>query len=65
MSEKEVGKCPKCGGEREIRYLRILKYPGGLLRERDSMWDPGKIEKAIAYVCQKCDFIEFYRMKEA
>ena len=58
MSEGEVKKkCPKCGGETKRRYI----YSTGLLSDSDSLWFPGKRDRVIAFVCQKCGFIELYK----
>jgi predicted nucleic-acid-binding Zn-ribbon protein len=63
-SKSEVSKCPKCGGETKRRHLSGY-YSTGLLSDSDSFWFPGKRDKVIAFVCQKCGFIELYQeMKE-
>ena len=53
MSMKQVGKCPKCGGEmksgRPSQDFRILK-------EGDLMGDGVE-----AFYCQDCGFIELYK----
>jgi YgiT-type zinc finger domain-containing protein len=53
MSQKQVGKCPKCGGEmkagRPSQDFRILK-------EGDLMGDGVE-----AFYCQDCGFIELYK----
>ena len=62
MSEGEVKKkCPKCGGETKRQYLRDYYSRRGLLSDSDSVWFPGKRDKVIAFVCQKCGFIELYK----
>lgn len=61
MSEGEVKNCPKCGGQTEKRYLQGYGGAYKLLTESDSFWFPGKREKVVAFVCQKCGFIELYK----
>lgn len=65
LSKSEVKKCPKCGGETKRRHLSSARTRIGLLSDSDSFWFPGKRDKVIAFVCQKCGFIELYKkMKE-
>jgi predicted nucleic-acid-binding Zn-ribbon protein len=53
MRRKQVGKCPKCGGEmktgRPSQDFRILKE-GDLVGDR-----------AEAFYCQDCGFVELYK----
>jgi predicted nucleic-acid-binding Zn-ribbon protein len=55
LSESEVKKCPKCGGEMEEGFL-----PGA------PRWKCGKPlfgiggYRLIGYRCKNCGFVEFY-----
>ena len=53
MGQRQVGKCPKCGGDmmpgRATNYFRILK-PGDL---------QGDLAQAL--YCQDCGFVELYK----
>ena len=55
MGEKEVGKCPKCGGEMKSGSVS----PSGgfrILKLGDLQGD-----KAYALYCRDCGFIELYK----
>ena len=61
----EAKKCPKCGGEMEMRFLAGFGYASKLLSVSDGTWLPGKREKVIAFACKECGFIELFKeMKE-
>jgi len=58
----EVDKCPKCGGERQRRFLRV--GGGGSfieLSDSESVWKWGKRDRIVAFMCQKCGSVELCR----
>lgn len=57
----EIEKCPKCGGERQKRFLRV-GGGGNLIQlsDSESVWKMGKRDKIVALLCQKCGYVEFY-----
>jgi len=56
MSESEIKKCPKCGGNREIGYL-----PGAFSWSAGkSLWRIKKSSRIFAYRCKNCGYVEFY-----
>ena len=58
----DVDKCPKCGGERQRRFLRASG--GGAfieLSDSESVWKWGNREKIVAFTCQKCGSVELFR----
>ena len=62
MSEGEVKKCPKCGGQMERRTLRV--GGGGYfveLSDSESVWKMGKHHRIVGFLCQECSFVELYR----
>jgi hypothetical protein len=52
----EVKKCPKCGGEMEIGYLRDAPW----WRRGKSLVAAGFGPRIFAYRCKKCHYVEFY-----
>jgi predicted nucleic-acid-binding Zn-ribbon protein len=59
MSESDVKKCSKCGGEIEIGYL-----PGAFSWSAGkSLWSIKKSLRIFAYRCKKCGYVEFYTEK--
>ncbi len=58
----EVDKCPKCGGERQIRFLRVGGGGNFIeLSDSESVWKWGKRDKIVAMMCQKCGSVELCR----
>lgn len=56
MNETEVLKCPKCGGEMEIGYMRDAPW----WRKGTSMWQVGFGSRVYAYKCVVCGYIELW-----
>jgi predicted nucleic-acid-binding Zn-ribbon protein len=53
MSKSEVKKCPKCGGEMEVKsgwWDHNLTVKAGMLG----------MQRPEMHVCKECGFIEFY-----
>jgi predicted nucleic-acid-binding Zn-ribbon protein len=60
MSESEVKKCPKCGGNLEIGYL-----PGAFSWSAGrSLWSIRRSSRIFAYRCENCGYVEFYAEKK-
>lgn len=64
MNEKEVKKCPKCGGELELG--RDLTPPsmhavGSVRFRKNGDWVGDKI---LPFYCVRCGYIELYKRKE-
>jgi predicted nucleic-acid-binding Zn-ribbon protein len=59
MSESEVKKCPKCGGESEKGYLRDAPW----WRHGESFLQVGFGKRIFAYRCKNCGYVEFYTEK--
>jgi predicted nucleic-acid-binding Zn-ribbon protein len=60
MNEKEVMKCPKCGGELAMgRDLRGAHFNSIYFRKPED-WGGDKI---IPFCCKKCGYIELYNEK--
>jgi len=64
MSESEIKKCPKCGGE--MREGKLRGAAGVYIRfDTSGSWLFPSYESFEGFMCQKCGFIEFYKeMKE-
>lgn len=65
MNEKEVKKCPKCGGEMVEGDVGTTSWPLGLmgwfhLRKKGD-WLGGSSGRIQAYYCKNCSYIEFYK----
>jgi len=60
MSEPK--KCPKCGGEMDRGILARAKFGGDWFRfvPSESVWYVGSGEKAVAFRCRQCGFVEVY-----
>jgi len=59
MSESDVNKCSKCGGEIEIGYLPgAFSWGAG-----KSLWSIKKPLRIFAYRCKDCGYVEFYTEK--
>jgi uncharacterized OB-fold protein len=56
MNEKEVKKCPKCGGEMEVGYLLGAPYWRRGRNLIGTRWE-GRV---FAYKCKSCGYVEFY-----
>jgi predicted nucleic-acid-binding Zn-ribbon protein len=57
MNENEVKKCPKCGGEMEVGFLRNAPY----WTHGRSVWlSIGWDGRVFAYKCRNCGYVEFY-----
>jgi ribosomal protein S27AE len=52
----EVKKCPKCGGEMEIGYLRDAPW----WRRGKSLLAAGFGPRIFAYRCKQCHYVELY-----
>jgi predicted nucleic-acid-binding Zn-ribbon protein len=60
MSEKEVKKCPKCGGAMEKGYLPgAFSWSAG-----ESLWSIKRPSRIFAYKCENCSYVEFYTGKK-
>jgi len=59
MSKSEVKKCPKCGGEMEMGYLRDAPY----WRRGKNLLQLGFGPRVFAYRCKNCGYIELYAEK--
>lgn len=59
MSEKEVKKCPKCGGEMDVGFLPGSPWWG----RGESLWSFESPTRIFAYRCKKCGYVEFYARK--
>ena len=61
MSEKEVRKCPKCGGEMEVGKGLVARY---MLRDmlisfaKKGDWFGDNI---VSFYCKSCGYIELYK----
>lgn len=72
MSEREVRKCPKCGGimtpgilstkeklhlETDLRRRLVRLYIGGWVLRRGDLYG----DKIIPFCCKNCGYIELYK----
>jgi len=62
MSENKVKRCPKCNGEIERGILTQSRFGGSWFRfvKSESIWYMGNTEKAVAFRCKQCGYIEVY-----
>lgn len=59
MSESEVKKCPKCGGQMEIGYLpNAWNWSAG-----KSLWKMQQPRRIFGHGCKNCGYVEFYLEK--
>jgi len=62
MTEEEVKKCPKCGGEMEraeslYTSLFLIDSKAVVLETKESRWG----EKIIPFFCKNCGYMELYK----
>ena len=56
----DIKKCPKCGGEMEIGYLRDAPW----WRKGTSLMQMGFGPRVFAHKCVNCGYIELYAEKK-
>ena len=63
MSEKEVKKCSKCGGEMAESSEKTFGDVLGCTRRESKKPEEQRIAKIQPYYCKGCGFIELYKEK--
>jgi predicted nucleic-acid-binding Zn-ribbon protein len=56
VSESEIKKCPKCGGEME-RGRRLVSYVGVTFAKKGDWFG----DSIIPFYCKNCGYIELYK----
>ena len=65
VAMSEVKKCPKCGGEMDRGIVGRARIGGDWFRwiPSESIWYMGSTEKAVAFRCRQCGFVEVYSIE--